>query len=261
MSVLNQICTDKKDHVKLKKSETPLKEIKAVLSDIETTSCFKSSIDQKSTDTIALIAEVKKASPSRGVIRADFDPVKIAQAYENAGATCLSVLTDEPYFQGHDSYIKLVKDNCQLPVLRKDFMIDPYQVYEAKYLGADCILLIMAALEDAQAEDLYHIAKEIGLDVLTEIHDGEELERAINLDVEMIGINNRNLKTLEVTLDTSIQLAEQMPDYVTRISESGIYTHDDIKMLTEYDFKGFLVGESLMRQDNLESAVKTLLHG
>ena len=261
MSVLNQICTDKKDHVKLKKSETPLKEIKAVLADIETIACFKSNIDQKSESGTALIAEVKKASPSRGLIRADFDPVKIAQAYEKAGACCLSVLTDIPYFQGHDSYIKLVKDNCSLPVLRKDFMIDPYQIYEAKYLGADCILLIMAALEDAQAEDLYHTAKEIGLDVLTEIHDGEELERAINIDAEMIGINNRNLKTMEVTLNTSVALAGNMPAHVTRISESGIHSHDHIKMLTDCGFKGFLVGESLMRQDDLELAVKTLLHG
>lgn len=259
MSVLKQICIDKKDHVRIKKGEVPLKEIKSIIKDNELTRSFKSNIDTQDNDLIALIAEVKKASPSKGVIRENFDPVQIAKEYESAGACCLSVLTDEPYFQGHDSYIKLIKDSVSLPILRKDFMIDTYQIFESKYLGADCVLLIMAALEDAQAEDLYHTAKELGLDVLTEVHDAEELQRAIALNVEMIGINNRNLKTLEVTLQTSLDLAHQMPTNVTRISESGIYKNDDIVMLQEAGFKGFLVGESLMRQKDISLAVSKLL--
>lgn len=261
MSVLQKICNDKQEHIAFKKGQLSLADIKAKSKDCAPTRSFKIKLSDQRQKGVALIAEIKKASPSRGIIRADFDPVKIADAYQNAGATCLSVLTDIPYFQGEDRYVQAVRDVVELPVLRKDFMIDPYQIYESRVLGADCILLIMAALEDNQAEDLYGIASELGMDVLTEVHDEEELHRATAINAQMIGINNRNLKTLEVTLQTSIELAQKMPESVLRISESGIYTNNDIKMLTEKGFHGFLVGESLMKQDDIETAVRTLIEG
>ncbi|MCB9989154.1 MAG: indole-3-glycerol phosphate synthase TrpC [Rhodospirillales bacterium] len=262
MSVLDQICDKKRAHIRTRMAQMPLPDLKLKIKEIPTTIGFKNNIlSKKSQGQPALIAEVKKASPSKGVIRADFDPVEIATTYEQAGATCLSVLTDEPYFQGHDDYLVAVKAAVKIPVLRKDFMIDPYQIYESRALGADCILLIMAALDDVLAKELYDLTHDLGMDVLVEVHDREELDRAIALGADMIGINNRNLKTLDVSLQTSYDLRDDMPDHVLKIAESGIYTNADLTALHTAGFDAFLVGESLMRQDDIAAAVKNLMTG
>lgn len=256
MNVLTRICTDKQDHIRAAKAQTPLSALKEKIERQESPRGFKKKISQNSP---ALIAEVKKASPSRGLIRADFDPAAIAAAYEHAGASCLSVLTDEAWFQGRDADLLAARAAVSLPVLRKDFMLDPYQIYESRALGADCILLIMAALEDGQARDLAALATELGMDILSEIHDREELERAVTSGATMIGINNRNLKTLDVTLETALSLAPLLPPETVKIAESGIETREQLLMLNRNGFSGFLVGESLMKQPDIEQAVKNLL--
>lgn len=200
-------------------------------------------------DLPAVISEIKKASPSKGVMRENFVPAEIAISYEKGGAACLSVLTDVDFFQGSDEYLKQAREACSLPVLRKEFIIDPYQVYEARGMGADCILLIVACLTDEQLKDLSELAIKLEMDVLVEVHDEEELHRALVLDLPMIGINNRNLRTFETSLQTTIDLLKHIPDDVLVVTESGIHSKEDIALMQQHNVNAFLVGEAFMRAD------------
>ena len=198
----------------------------------------------------AIIAEIKKASPSKGIIRENFDPVQIAKSYEQHGATCLSVLTDEKFFQGHADFLKQVKQNSSLPVLRKDFIIDPYQIYQSRMMGADCILLIMTILTDQQVKHFLSLAEGLSLDVLIEVHNREELNRALTFNPKMIGINNRDLKTFKIDLETSVNLLRLIPENIMVITESGIDTREQVQWLMKNNIYGFLIGEIFMRAEN-----------
>lgn len=259
--VLAEICDKKREHVAAQKKRISEQELLQQAAAQEKPRGFFNALKAKvSTKQTALIAEVKKASPSKGVIRAGFNPSDIAAQYARAGAACLSVLTDAPYFQGSDDYLKTVKGTVKLPVLRKDFMVDTYQIAESRALGADCILIIMAALGDAQTTELEQAAQALGMDVLVEVHDGQELERAKkHLKSPLIGINNRNLKTLQVDLSTTKTLLPAMPAGALAICESGIRTRSDIESMQAHGVYTFLVGESLMLQADIEAATRALL--
>jgi indole-3-glycerol phosphate synthase len=246
--ILNRILTRKREEIGERSARTPLRELAARSADRVPTRGFAAAIEAKiAAGAPAVIAEIKKASPSRGVIRADFDPAAIARSYAAAGAACLSVLTDADFFQGSELYLQQARAACALPVLRKDFTIDAYQIHEARAIGADCILLIVAALDAAALLELALQAAELDLDVLVEVHDEVELERALDIPASMIGINNRNLRTFETSLDTTLRLRERVGDGRLLVTESGIHTPDDVARLRSAGIGAFLVGEAFMR--------------
>ena len=257
-NILNEIIATKRLEVAAAKLRRPLADLQSRLQDAPIVRDFAAAL-QAASPQMGLIAEIKKASPSAGLIRPDFDAVTIAQTYERHGARCLSVLTDETYFQGHLDFLTAVRAAVQIPVLRKDFIIDPYQVLEARVAGADCILLIAECLDDCHLRDLYFYASDLSLDVLIEIHDAENLDRVLKLDAELVGINNRDLKAMRTDLEHTIQLAPRIPLDCILVSESGIKTHDDVQRLHHAGARAILVGESLMKQDDLGAAVDALL--
>lgn len=256
--VLKKIAAYKADEVAHLKSTTSLTELRDLATRQTKPLGFASSIRRQSYIRPALITEVKKASPSKGVIRDDFNPVAIAQSYQAGGATCLSVLTDGPGFQGSNAIFKSVREAVTLPILRKDFMLDPIQIAESRVMGADCVLIIMAMINDKRAQALIDEATRHGMDALVETHDKTELKRAVDLGAKFIGINNRDLRTFKTTLKTFENLTQDVPDDVILIAESGIFTADDIVRLTHFGAQGFLIGESLMRQDNIMQATRSL---
>lgn len=248
--ILKKILDTKAEEVARRKHNLSVETLQEIASGVEAPRGFYRALQSKaSMKKPAIIAEIKKASPSKGVIREDFKPVEIGQDYAMNGATCLSVLTDKEYFQGSEAYLQMVRERCPLPVLRKDFMIDPYQVYEARALGADCILLIVAALADGQMQELAAAAAKLGMDVLVEVHDAAELERALTLDTRLIGINNRNLRTFETSLQTTLELKKNIaPDRLV-ITESGIHTKEAVQLMLDNEIYAFLVGEAFMRAE------------
>ena len=258
---LTEICATKRIEVAARKATRPLAELNALAATQSPPRRFRAALDAKAAIGFGLIAEIKKASPSKGLIRADFDPPAHAAAYEAGGAACLSVLTDAPYFQGHEDYLIAARAACALPVLRKDFMIDPWQVAEARSIGADAILIIMAAVDDGLAAELEAAALSYDMDVLVETHDADELERALKLQSRMIGVNNRNLKDFTVDFARTYELVGSAPEDCTFIAESGLSSHADLLAMAEHGVRAFLVGESLIREADVEAATKRLLTG
>lgn len=246
--ILQKILATKVAEIKAAEERKPLEVIRAEAAQAGPVRDFLGAIENKiAAGQAAVIAEIKKASPSKGVIREDFQPAKIAKSYEAGGAACLSILTDRDYFQGSPEYLQQARAACSLPVLRKDFMIEPYQVYEARAMGADCILLIVAALDLPRMQELESIAHELDMAVLVESHDGDELGLALQLRTPLIGINNRNLRTFDVSLDTTLGLLDRIPEDKIVITESGIFTHDDVSLMQRNGVDAFLVGEAFMR--------------
>ena len=257
--VLAQINAHKLSEIAQLQKEIGLAELEARAAQAAKPRGFINALKVASHEGYGLIAELKKASPSKGLIRADFEPVSLAKAYEAGGASCLSILTDERYFQGHRDYLVAARATTHLPVLRKDFMIDPLQIIEARALGADAILLIMASLSDKQAQELEALAHELGMDVLIEVHDASELERACALTSPLMGINNRNLKTMEISLDVGAAMLPRLPSDRIAVAESGLFEPEDLAYMAGYGARCFLIGESLMRQDDVTSATKKIL--
>lgn len=257
--ILNKILATKAEEIAAAQAKLPLSEVQKLAAQQPPARDFVAAIRNKiAAGKAAVIAEIKKASPSKGVIREDFRPAEIAASYEQGGAACLSVLTDEQYFQGCADYLKQARAACTLPVLRKDFMIDPYQVYEARAMGADCILLIAGALTLPQMQQLETVAHALGMAVLVEVHNGEELTQALQLATPLLGINNRNLRTFEVTLDTTLGLLDRISGDKIVVTESGIFTADDVKLMRDHAVHTFLVGEAFMRQENPGAELATV---
>lgn len=260
VDVLRDICAMRRRRVSALKMDVPFDEIDKLARAMPAPRGFRAALSKKiDSGKFALIAEIKKASPSAGLIRPDFDPVALARAYKQGGATCLSVLTEQDNFLGEDHHVKLVRAAVDLPVLRKDFILDPYQIAESRMIGADCILLIMAILSDGQAQELESLAMDYGLDVLVEVHDEYEMARALMLNTPLLGINNRNLKTLKTDLATTESLADLVPQDRIIVAESGLATPADLQRMAQVGAKCFLIGESLMRQNDVEAATRALL--
>jgi indole-3-glycerol phosphate synthase len=258
-TILDEILAHKAVEVEARKARQSLAEIERAIATAPAARGFVRALQEAvQRGGAAVIAEVKKASPSKGVIRPDFQPVAIARSYQAAGASCLSVLTDEKYFQGSDIYLGEIRKAVDLPLLRKEFIVDEFQIAESRLIGADCILLIVAALSPATLSDFYQQAQQTGLDVLIEVHDAEELELALSLEPSLVGINNRNLKTFETSLSNTFDLLDSIPDDVLVVTESGIHSREDVQAMRERDVHAFLVGEAFMRADDPGAALKNL---
>ena len=248
--ILKKIILRKREEISERTAKLPLEQLITSLEGVSPTRGFADAIAKKiSSGKPGVIAEIKKASPSKGVIREDFHPAEIARSYQQGGAACLSILTDIDFFQGGDEYLKQARAACQLPVIRKDFIIDPYQVYEARAIGADCILLIAACLDDARMCELNDLAHHLKMDVLIEVHDEEELSRALQVDNRLIGINNRNLRTFDMDLGTTLEMLDRIPDDRILVTESGIHTTEDVALMRRNNVNAFLVGEAFMRAE------------
>ncbi|EQA99290.1 indole-3-glycerol-phosphate synthase [Sphingobium quisquiliarum P25] len=258
---LIEICDTKREEVARRKAATSVASLQDRAAGQTPPRGFRKALDDASRTGFGLIAEVKKASPSKGLIRADFDPPAHARAYAAGGAACLSVLTDAPYFQGHDDYLIAARAACALPVLRKDFMVDPWQVLESRALGADAILIIAAALDDGQMAEIEDAALGLGMDALVEVHDARELERAMKLRSRLIGVNNRDLRDFSVDFARTYELVGHAPEGCTFVAESGLGSHADLAAMADHGVRCFLVGESLMRQADVEAATRALLTG